>query len=139
VARPLSLGRTLELVHLHAERGSPKYEKAAMRWIERYLTEGSPRLRHFAEVAAVKQSWAGGTWLPCSRSPSPRVCSKPMTRSRRSSSDTAASHDADPASYRGSRSEGAGGGRAEPAEQSTPTVAVGTFTPSRHVILGTNI
>jgi hypothetical protein len=23
-----------------------------MRWLERYLTEGSPRLRHFAEVTA---------------------------------------------------------------------------------------
>jgi hypothetical protein len=23
-----------------------------MRWLERYLTEGSPRLQHFAEVAA---------------------------------------------------------------------------------------
>ena len=22
-----------------------------MRWLERYLTEGSPRLKHFAEVA----------------------------------------------------------------------------------------
>ena len=40
------------LVHLYAERGSPKYEKAAMRWLERYLTEGSPRLRHFAEITA---------------------------------------------------------------------------------------
>jgi hypothetical protein len=36
---------------LYAERGSPKYEKAAMRWLERYITEGSPRLTHFAEVA----------------------------------------------------------------------------------------
>jgi hypothetical protein len=34
-----------------AERESPKYEKAAMRWLARYLTEGSPRLRHFAEIA----------------------------------------------------------------------------------------
>lgn len=31
---------------LYAER-PPKYdEKAALRWLERYLTEGSPRLRH---------------------------------------------------------------------------------------------
>jgi hypothetical protein len=37
---------------LYAERGSPKYEKAAMRWLERYLVESSPRLQHFAEVAA---------------------------------------------------------------------------------------
>jgi len=40
------------LVHLYAERGSPKYERAAMRWLERYLTEGSPRLQHFAEITA---------------------------------------------------------------------------------------
>ena len=42
----------LQLVHLYAERGSPKYEKAAMRWLERYLTEGSPKLKHFAELAS---------------------------------------------------------------------------------------
>ena len=47
----LPLEDALQLVHLYAERGSPKYEKAALRWLERYLTESSPRLRHFAEVA----------------------------------------------------------------------------------------
>ena len=47
----LPLEDALQLVHLYAERGSPKYEKAAMRSLERYLTEGSPRLQHFAEVA----------------------------------------------------------------------------------------
>jgi hypothetical protein len=47
----LPLEDALQLVHLYAERGSPKYEKAALRWLERYLTEGSPRLQHFAEVA----------------------------------------------------------------------------------------
>jgi hypothetical protein len=41
-----------QLVHLYAERTSPKYEKAAMRWLKRYLTEGSPPLHHFAEVTA---------------------------------------------------------------------------------------
>jgi hypothetical protein len=35
-----------------SERGSPKYEKAALRWLERYLTEGTPRLQHFAEIAS---------------------------------------------------------------------------------------
>jgi hypothetical protein len=30
----------------------PKYEKAALRWLERYLTEGSRRLKHFAEITA---------------------------------------------------------------------------------------
>ena len=47
----LPLEDALQLVHLYAERGSPKYEKAAMRWLERYLTQGTPRLQHFAEVA----------------------------------------------------------------------------------------
>ena len=47
----LSLEDALQFVHLYAERGSPKYEKAALRWLVRYLTEGSPRLQHFAEVA----------------------------------------------------------------------------------------
>ena len=41
----------LQLVHLYAERGSPKYERAAMRWLERYPTEGERRLQHFAKVA----------------------------------------------------------------------------------------
>jgi hypothetical protein len=31
---------------------SPKYEKAAMRWLERYVTESSPRLRDVAKVTA---------------------------------------------------------------------------------------
>jgi hypothetical protein len=48
----LPLEDLLQLVHLYAERGSPKYEKAALRWLERYLTEGSPRLQHFAEITA---------------------------------------------------------------------------------------
>jgi hypothetical protein len=48
----LPLEDALLLVHLYAERGSPKFERAALRWLERYLTEGTPRLRHFAEVAA---------------------------------------------------------------------------------------
>jgi hypothetical protein len=26
-------------VHLYAERGSPKLERAALRWLERYLAE----------------------------------------------------------------------------------------------------
>jgi hypothetical protein len=48
----LSLEDALALVHLYAERGSPKYERAALRWLERYLVEGEPRLQHFAEVAS---------------------------------------------------------------------------------------
>ena len=48
----LPLDDGLKLVHLYAERGSPKYEKAALRWLERYLVEGSPRLQHLAELTA---------------------------------------------------------------------------------------
>lgn len=49
----LSLEDALQLVHLYAERGSPKYERAAMRWLERYLlAERSPTLARFATVAA---------------------------------------------------------------------------------------
>jgi hypothetical protein len=48
----LPLEDALQLVHLYAERGSPKYEKAAMRWLVRYLSEASPRLQHFAEITA---------------------------------------------------------------------------------------
>jgi hypothetical protein len=47
----LSLQDALQLVYLYAERASPKFEPAAMRWLERYLTEGTPRLKHFAELA----------------------------------------------------------------------------------------
>ena len=47
----LPLEDALQLVHLYASRGSPKFERAAMRWLERYLSEGTPRLQHFAEVA----------------------------------------------------------------------------------------
>ena len=48
----LPLEDALQLVRLYAEQGSPKDEKAAMRWLERYLAESSPRLEHFAEKAA---------------------------------------------------------------------------------------
>ena len=40
----LPLEDALQLVHLYAERGSPKFEKAALRWLERYVAESSPRL-----------------------------------------------------------------------------------------------
>ena len=48
----LPLHDALQLVHLYIERGSPKYEKAALRWLERYLSEGTPRLPHVAEITA---------------------------------------------------------------------------------------
>jgi hypothetical protein len=48
----LSLEDTLQLVHLYAERDSPKFEPAARRWLVRYLTEGSPSMRDVARVTA---------------------------------------------------------------------------------------
>jgi hypothetical protein len=48
----LPLQDLLQLVHLYAERGLPKYERAAMRWLERYLAESSPTLERFARVTA---------------------------------------------------------------------------------------
>jgi hypothetical protein len=48
----LPLEDALQLVHLYAERGSPKYERAAMRWLERYLSEGTPSMRDIARVTA---------------------------------------------------------------------------------------
>jgi hypothetical protein len=42
------LRRALRLVHLYGENESPKYERAALRW----LAESSPTLKNFAEVVA---------------------------------------------------------------------------------------
>jgi hypothetical protein len=38
------------LVHLYAHHSSPKFERAAMRWLERYLSEEMPSLASFAKV-----------------------------------------------------------------------------------------
>jgi hypothetical protein len=43
---------SLEGVLRLVERGSPKYVKALLRWRRRHLGEGSPRLQHFAALAA---------------------------------------------------------------------------------------
>jgi hypothetical protein len=48
----LPLEDALQLVQLYFERGSPKAEPAARRWLVRYLTEGSPGLRDVARVTA---------------------------------------------------------------------------------------
>ena len=49
----LPLEDALQLVHLYFERGSPKAEPAARRWLVRYLTEGSPSLRDVAVTASL--------------------------------------------------------------------------------------
>ncbi len=48
----LPLEDALQLVHLYAERGSAKFERAARRWLVRYLTEGTPSLENVAKVTA---------------------------------------------------------------------------------------
>ena len=48
----LPLEDLLQLVHLYAERKSPKFEKAALRWLQRYLDEGDPSLVQFARLAS---------------------------------------------------------------------------------------
>ena len=48
----LPLEDALQLVHLYFERGSPKAEPAARRWLVRYLSEGTPSLRDVATVTA---------------------------------------------------------------------------------------
>jgi hypothetical protein len=49
----LSLDDALQLVRLYAERGSPKYERAALRWLERYVVESRPSLRDLAQMSAL--------------------------------------------------------------------------------------
>lgn len=65
----LALEDALQLVHLYAERGSPKYERAARRWLVRYLTEGTPSMRDAARVTASLAKHA----VDVDRRPVPRV------------------------------------------------------------------
>jgi hypothetical protein len=51
----LTLDDALQLVYLYAERRSPKYERAAIRWLERWLTESAPSLKDVATAAAFVQ------------------------------------------------------------------------------------
>lgn len=48
----ITLQEALELVYLYAERGSPKFDRAAMRWLARYMEEDEPTLERFAKVVA---------------------------------------------------------------------------------------
>ena len=53
----------LQLVHLYFERGSPKAEPAARRWLIRYLTEGTPSVRDVAKVTATLYATNPPRWL----------------------------------------------------------------------------
>jgi hypothetical protein len=41
------------LVELYAEKGDPKFERAALKYLARYLTEANPSLTDVAQVAAL--------------------------------------------------------------------------------------
>jgi len=48
---PLAQARAL--VELYAEHGDAKYERAALKYLSRYMTEGKPSLADVAQVAAI--------------------------------------------------------------------------------------
>ena len=48
----VSLHEAQQLVRLYGDRGSPKYEAAARKWLVRYLSEGTPSLKDVAKVTA---------------------------------------------------------------------------------------
>jgi len=47
------LAEARELVELYAEKGDPKYERAALKYLVRYMTEASPSLMDVAQLAAL--------------------------------------------------------------------------------------
>jgi hypothetical protein len=49
----ISLAEARELVELYAENGDPKYERAALKYLARYLAEESPSLMDLAQVAGL--------------------------------------------------------------------------------------
>jgi hypothetical protein len=67
----LPLEDALKLVHLYAERESPKFERAALRWLERCLVEASPNLQDFADITA-RLAKLDGALLPTEADCRPR-------------------------------------------------------------------
>ena len=49
-AAHVPLEYALKLVYLYAEKESPKFERAAMKWLRRYPDEKEPTLKEFAKV-----------------------------------------------------------------------------------------
>jgi len=103
--RHVPLEDALKLVYLYAEKESPRYEKAAMKFLRRYLDEKEPTLKNVAKVVRRLEGRSKEPSPERSRSPSaPRT---PGASSRRSE---ATSRAREGAADRGAR---AGGGRAE--------------------------
>ncbi len=53
---PLESARAM--LELYAERGDPKYERAALKYLRRYLGEADPSLADVAGVVALLAEWA---------------------------------------------------------------------------------
>jgi hypothetical protein len=49
----LPLDYALALVHLYADKRDRRYERAALRYLDRYMAEASPSLQDVATVAAL--------------------------------------------------------------------------------------
>ena len=49
----LPLDFALALVHLYGEKGDSRYERAALRYLARYMAEADPSLADVAGVAAL--------------------------------------------------------------------------------------
>jgi hypothetical protein len=49
----LPLDFALALVHLYGEKHDRRYERAALRYLQRYITEGNPSLMEVAGIAAL--------------------------------------------------------------------------------------
>ena len=49
----IALTDARELVELYAEKGDPKYERAALKYLSRYMAEEDPSLMDLAQVAGL--------------------------------------------------------------------------------------
>ena len=49
----VALAQARSLVELYAEKGDPKYERAALKYLARYLAEGEPSLADVAAMSAL--------------------------------------------------------------------------------------
>ena len=49
----IPLEQARELVELYAEKGDPTYERAALKYLARYMAEGNPSLADVAQITGV--------------------------------------------------------------------------------------
>lgn len=76
-------GRAADSCISNAERGSPKYEWPALRWLVRYLSEGTPSLKDVAKVTAgIARLRSGSRWHPRARAERPSVSRSQMSSLR---------------------------------------------------------